>query len=39
MLFIDGRTFAALEDIQTVRERLSARERGEAQAPAKKAGV
>jgi hypothetical protein len=39
MLFIDGRTFAALEDVQTVRDRLSARDRSEVQGPAKKAGV
>jgi hypothetical protein len=39
MLFIDGRTFAALEDVQTVRERLGPRDGSQAQAAAKKAGV
>ena len=37
MLFVDGKTFAALEDVQTVRERLNPRERSGAQGPAKKA--
>ena len=32
MLFVDGRTFAALEDVQTVRERLNPRAGGQGQA-------